>query len=238
MEHSSCLHRQASKLWCQIYPASLACTVWKTASRWILLNLHPPKLFFQVSKHRQTSVLKALPEIELCRGGELDLHCSGRPNVNISPEFWSAAWTHPCQQKYWNPKKILYEEDYGFPYFSAFFLQMAWNTLSDHLPSLVRTLRSLRAALMLSPTSCVRHSENHSPYPYSSFSFLVEVLNFFQASLRNCINCVNCDDHVIFISFSFHFRSSYIIFHMSWTLIFFTGTYEPTIDLLPTTVAP
>ena len=162
--------------------------------------------FFQVSKHQQTSVLKALPEIELCRGGELDLHCSGRPSVNISPEFWSAAWTHSCRQKYWNPKQILYEEDYGFPYFSAFLLKMAWNTLSDHLPSLVRTLRSLRAALMLSPTSCVRHSENHSPYPYSSFSFLVEVLNFFQASLRNCINCVNWDDHFIFISFSFHFH--------------------------------
>ena len=32
----------------------------------------------------------------------------------------------------------------------------------------------------------------------------VEVLNFFfQASLRNCINCVHCDDHFfIFISFS------------------------------------
>ena len=27
----------------------------------------------------------------------------------------------------------------------------------------------------------------------------VEVLNFFQASLRNCINCVHCDDH-FFIS--------------------------------------
>ena len=23
----------------------------------------------------------------------------------------------------------------------------------------------------------------------------VEVLNFFQAPLRNCINCVHCDDH-------------------------------------------
>ena len=23
----------------------------------------------------------------------------------------------------------------------------------------------------------------------------VEVLTFFQASLRNCINCVHCDDH-------------------------------------------
>ena len=104
---------------------------------------------------------------------------------------------------------------------------MAWNTLSDHLPSLVRTLQSLRAALMLSPTSCVRHSENHSPYPYSSFSFLVEVLNFFQASLRNCINCVNCDDHFIFISFSFHFHSSYIIFHISWTLIFSREPMNP-----------
>ena len=112
---------------------------------------------------------------------------------------------------------------------------MAWNTLSDHLPSLVRTLRSLRAALMLSPTSCVRHSENHSPYPYSSFSFLVEVLNFFQASLRNCINCVHCDDHFfIFISFP---QFIYDLFHISLTLISFTGTKEPTIDLLPTSVA-
>ena len=25
----------------------------------------------------------------------------------------------------------------------------------------------------------------------------VEVLNFFQASLRNCINCVHCDDHFL-----------------------------------------
>ena len=23
----------------------------------------------------------------------------------------------------------------------------------------------------------------------------VEVLNFFQASLRNCINCIHCDEH-------------------------------------------
>ena len=31
----------------------------------------------------------------------------------------------------------------------------------------------------------------------------VEVLDFFQASLRNCINCVHCDDHFfIFISFT------------------------------------
>ena len=30
----------------------------------------------------------------------------------------------------------------------------------------------------------------------------VEVLNFFQASLRNCINCVNCDNH-FFISYNF-----------------------------------
>ena len=34
------------------------------------------------------------------------------------------------------------------------------------------------------------------------------VLNFFQTSLRNCINCINCDDH-FFISF--HFLSSHMI---------------------------
>ena len=61
----------------------------------------------------------------------------------------------------------------------------------------------------------------------------VEVLNFFQASLRDCINCVHCDDHFfIFISFP---QFIYDLFHK--TLIAFTGTYEPTIDLLSTSVA-
>ena len=30
----------------------------------------------------------------------------------------------------------------------------------------------------------------------------VEVLDFFQASLRNCINCVHCDDHFFIFSVS------------------------------------
>ena len=55
--------------------------------------------------------------------------------------------------------------------FSAFLLEMAWNTLNDRLPSSIRTQWRLRVALMLSPTSSVWHSENHSPYPYSSLSF-------------------------------------------------------------------
>ena len=38
----------------------------------------------------------------------------------------------------------------------------------------------------------------------------VAVLDFFQASLRNCINCVHSDDH-FFILISFHFRSTYMI---------------------------
>ena len=60
-------------------------------------------------------------------------------------------------------------------------------------------------------------------------------MNFFQASLRNCINCVHCDDHFfIFISFP---QFIYDLFHISLTLISFTGIYEPTIDLLPTSVA-
>ena len=43
----------------------------------------------------------------------------------------------------------------------------------------------------------------------------VEVLNFFQASLRNCINCVHCDDHFfIFISFP---QFIYDLFHTSLT---------------------
>ena len=48
-------------------------------------------------------------------------------------------------------------------------------------------------------------------------------------------NCVHCDDHFfIFISFP---QFIYDLFHTSLTLISFTGTYEPTIDLLPTSVA-
>ena len=51
--------------------------------------------------------------------------------------------------------------------------------------------------------------------------------------LNNCINCVHCDDHFfIFILFP---RFIYDLFHISLTLISFTGTYEPTID--PTSVA-
>ena len=59
------------------------------------------------------------------------------------------------------------------------------------------------------------------------------IINFFQASLR--INCVHCDDH-FFILISFP-QFLYDLFHMSLTLISFTGTYEPTIDLLLTSMA-
>ena len=43
----------------------------------------------------------------------------------------------------------------------------------------------------------------------------VEALIFFQASLRNCINCVHCDDHFfIFISFP---QFIHDLFHISLT---------------------
>ena len=44
----------------------------------------------------------------------------------------------------------------------------------------------------------------------------VEVPNFFQASLRNCINCVHCDDHFHFISF---LQFIIDLFHISETKI-------------------
>ena len=48
-----------------------------------------------------------------------------------------------------------------------------------------------------------------------------------KASLPNCINCVHCDDHFfIFISFP---QFIYDLFHISLTIISFTGTYETTI---------
>ena len=63
----------------------------------------------------------------------------------------------------------------------------------------------------------------------------VEVLNFFQASLRNCLNCVSLrGSYLHFISFP---QFIYDSFHISLTLISFTVTYEPIIDLLPTSVA-
>ena len=60
---------------------------------------------------------------------------------------------------------------------------------------------------------------------------------FFQASLRKCINWVHCDDH--FFIFIWFLQFVYDLFYISLTLISFTGTYadEPTIDLLPTSVA-
>ena len=49
------------------------------------------------------------------------------------------------------------------------------------------------------------------------------------------LNCVHCDSHFfIFISFP---QFIYDLFHISLTLISFTGTYEPTTDLLPMSVA-
>ena len=46
--------------------------------------------------------------------------------------------------------------------------------------------------------------------------------------------CVHCDGHFIFISFP---QFIYDLFHISLKLISFKGTYEPTINLLPTSVA-
>ena len=58
---------------------------------------------------------------------------------------------------------------------------------------------------------------------------------YFPASFRNCINCVHCDDHFfVFIPFP---QFIYDLFHISLTLISFTGIYEPTIGLLSTSVA-
>ena len=60
--------------------------------------------------------------------------------------------------------------------------------------------------------TCFQHQWLHSSvgralhqYREVTGSNPVEVLNFFQASLRNCINCVHCDDHffifkIIFVS--------------------------------------
>ena len=65
--------------------------------------------------------------------------------------------------------------------------------------------------------------EHHTGNREVTGSNPVEVLNFFQASLRNCINCVHCDDHFfIFISFP---QFIYDLFYISLTLKFFYARY-------------
>ena len=49
-----------------------------------------------------------------------------------------------------------------------------------------------------------------------------------------CLVFMNCGNEMRMISFP---QFIYDLFHISLTLISFTGTYEPTIDLLPTSVA-
>ena len=53
-------------------------------------------------------------------------------------------------------------------------------------------------------------------WSHPTYSNPVEVLNFSQASLHNCINCVHCDNHFfIFISFP---QFIYDLFHISLAL--------------------
>ena len=49
-----------------------------------------------------------------------------------------------------------------------------------------------------------------------------------------CLVFMNCGNEMKMISFP---QFIYDLFHISLTLISFTGTYESTIDLLPTSVA-
>ena len=67
--------------------------------------------------------------------------------------------------------------------------------------------------------TCSRHQWLHSSVGRASHRYRevtgsnpVEVLNFFQASLRNCINCVHCDDHFL----HFHFISAVHIQFISY----------------------
>ena len=72
--------------------------------------------------------------------------------------------------------------------------------------------------LTCSQRQWLHSSVGRAPHRYREVtgSNPVEVLKFFQASLRNCINCVHCDDHFfIFISFP---QFIYDLFHISLTL--------------------
>ena len=69
-------------------------------------------------------------------------------------------------------------------------------------------------------------------------TFSIEYLIANIATLIVVVNAITFTATII-SSFSFHFSPQFIydLFHTSLTLISFTGTYEPTIDLLPTSVA-
>ena len=73
--------------------------------------------------------------------------------------------------------------------------------------------------LTCSQRQCLHISVGRASHRYREVtgSNPVEALNFFQASLRNCINCVHCDDHFFtFISFP---QFIYDLFHISLTLL-------------------
>ena len=70
--------------------------------------------------------------------------------------------------------------------------------------------------------TCSQHQWLHSSVGRASHQYrevtgsnLVEVLNFFQASLRNCTNCVHCDDH--FFIFVEEFSFSFLIVATNFT---------------------
>ena len=67
--------------------------------------------------------------------------------------------------------------------------------------------------------TCSQRQWLHSSVGRASHRYR-EVLNFFQASLRNCINCVHCNNHFfIFINFS------------CWTLIKVVSTFTGLVHL-------
>ena len=69
-------------------------------------------------------------------------------------------------------------------------------------------------------------------------TFSTEYLIANIATLIVAVNAIAFTATII-SSFSFHFSPQFVydFFHISLTLISFTGTYEPTIDLLLTSVA-
>ena len=55
----------------------------------------------------------------------------------------------------------------------------------------------------------------------------VEVLDVFRASLRNCINCVHCDDHVLIFIFSHWFVAvDLLTFYIFWCLHYKNPSYN------------
>ena len=147
--------------------------------------------------------------------------------LNLKMKKWSSKWTQFMQLRKEAWKKFKTSREFE-PVTSRSPLRCSTNWATDVgsrsiVDSYVPVSSFLSREHMNPQLTCSqRHSSVNRAshrYPEVTGSNPVEVLNFFQASSSNCINCVHCDDHFfIFISFP---QFIYDLFHISLTILNF-----------------